>query len=582
MLLLGVFLNAALLCVVPVSAVPLISKILNSANVPYIDKSSSQIGLTSPSPNSKLPVYKVECLENRPGVNLTKVAEDCITLFINISLRTDEAVQKRSSSRHKSNDPTGPWVSARWAYGHCSISTRYSQIASLDRSALFDIALIASKILSECVTSDRKGQGGFVSAGSNEESFYVGLQGQLADMNVKDTDDTEDPAPPDLELSKRALDAKVANRDLTRLQRRETVSSRGLTLLNQPTSLSNSTGGLKTGEDHELKCFSVGSRLQYAAANDCRFIIDHIILGMNDPFRIQTWGFTHDVDIDLSLSEYEWIYEHCYIRVSNGDETQVDRFRPIDVAERALRLVEKCIVGVKEPLGGYADVGHLRFADSFYVVVAGTSKPPGAQSKKRSSNVLSLPFDRPRSLEGRAHLNSLPESAIARVNTGALAEDEAREVRCFDPSFVPILQPTIVSDCNFIVDEMISRLPNVMREQSFGYTSDEDVDLSIRANGQWIHQQCVIFVGNLDRKGRDRFRYVDVAVQAKRVIQQCVEVSKYARGGTTPVGRMEDIFYVTVGGLTTHRGNGTTLVLPSDKPVSSPPGLTFVPASLDA
>lgn len=581
MLLLGVFLNAVLLCVVPISAIPLKPRILKLAAVSYIDRSPSQIDLTSPSLNSQPPVHKIECLENKPGFNLAIITEDCISLFKDLSLRNDEAGQKRSSSRHDSTHPNGHTVSARWAFGHCTISTRYSLVTPLDQYTFFDVPLMANKILSKCVTSDRKGQGGFVSAGSNEESFFVGLQGQLAYMNVKGTDDPEDPAPLDLELSKRAFEAKVANRDLTGLQRRTTDSSGTLMLLNQATSLSNSTRDLQTKVDHELRCFSVGSRLQYAVADDCRFIINHIILGMKDPFRIQTWGFTDDVDIDLSLSEYEWVYEHCYIRVSNGDETQVDRFRPIDVAEQALRLVETCIVDVKAPLGGYADVGRLRFADSFYVVVAGTSKPPSAQSK-RSSNVLSLPFDRPRALEGRAYPNSVQESAISRMISGGLEDDEARPVRCFDPSFVPILQPTSVADCNFIVDEIISRLPNVMREQSFGYTSAEDVNLSIKKNGQWIHDQCVIFVGTADKKGRDHFRYVDVAVQTKRLIEQCVEVSKYARGGTAPVGRLEDTFFVTVGGLGPYRGNGTSLVLPSDAPASSPPGPIFVPASLHA
>ena len=451
----------------------------------------------------------------------------------------------------------------------------------MDLSTLLAAALIANKILSECVTSDRNGQGGFASAGSNEESLFVGLQGQLADLKVNGVDDPEAPAPADSELSKRALDAKVADRDLTRLQRRKVDPSRALILLNPATSLSNSTGSLKTVIDHDLKCFTVGSRLTYAVADDCRFIIDHIILGMKDPFRVQTWGFTDDVDIDLLSSEYEWVYENCFIRVSNGDETQVDRFRPIDVAQQALKLVETCVVDVKQPLGGYADIGNLGFKDSFYIVVAGTSKPPIARSG-RSSNVLSLPFDRPRTLESRTYFNSIQESAISRVNTGRLEYGEERPVRCFDPSYVPILEPASVPDCEFIIDEMISRLPDVMDEQSFGYTHDEDVNLAIRGNGQWVYDRCVIFVGTINREGRGRFRYADVAVQARRVIEECVEVTKYARGGTSQVGRIVDGFYTTVGGRSIDRGNGTILVLPSDVRVSSTAGRTSVPTSLHA
>ena len=576
MLLLGIFLNAAILCVVPAAAIPLTPKIPNLANTPYIDRTPSQIDFLSPSVNSGSTLYTVECLENIPGVNLATVAKDCTTLFENLILHTDEALQKRSSSRQNYIHSNGHWAAAGWAFDQCTISTRYSQVISLDRSALLDIALIANKILSECMTSDRKGQGGFVSTRSNEKSFYVSVQGKLADVDV----DPEDPAPPDLEASKRALDAKVADHDLTRLQRRNLGSNRALILLNQANSSSNSTGKLKTVVDHEVECFSVGSRLTHAIADDCRFIINHIILGMNDPFRVQTWGFIDGVDIDLSLEKYEWIHQGCYIRVQNGDETQVDRFRPVDVAEQALRIVETCIIDVKEPLGGFADVGHLRFVKSFYVVASGTSNTPSAQNIG-SSNEPSLPSDTPRTLEGRVFLDSLQESAISRIS-GRLRYNEDHSVRCFDPSFVRRLQPASASDCHFIIDDIILRLPNLMREQSFGYTSAEDVDLSIRENGQWIFESCVVFVGSADKQGRDDFRYVDIAVQAKRVIEQCVEGSKYARGGTAGIGRLEETFYVTVGGLGPTPGNGTILVLPSDALVSSPAGRTYVPASLHA
>ena len=570
-------LNVALLCVFPISAVPLESKTPNLANLPYIDRLPSQIDLKSPSLNSGPPLYTIECLENRPGVNLATVARDCTTLFETLIFDTDEALQKRNSSRDNYIHSNGHWAPAGWAFGQCTISTRYSQFVSLDRSTLLDVAKIANQILSECVTSSRKGQGGFVSAGSNEKSFYVGLQGKLADMEVT----PEDPRPPDFELSKRGLDAQVANRDLTRLQRRNLGSSRTLILLNPATPLSNSTGKLKTEVDHEVACFAVGSRLTYAVEEDCRFIINNIILHMNDPFREQTWGFTDGVDIDLSLDEYEWVYQGCYIRVQNGDETQVDSFRPVDVAQQAQRIIETCVVDAKQPLGGYADVGHLTLFRSFYVVVSGTSKPPGAQNIG-SSNVLSLPSDMPRTLEGRAYLDPLQESSVSRIVTGRLGHIDAQPVRCFDPSFVRVLQPAVPSECNFIIDEIILRLPNLMREQSFGYTSAEDVDLSIKENGQWIYKRCVVFVRTIDREGRDDFRYIDVAITAKRVIEASVDGTKYARGGTAGVGRIIDNFYVSVGGLSLPSGNGTILVLPSDAPVSSPPDRTSVPASLHA
>ena len=347
-------------------------------------------------------------------------------------------------------------------------------------------------------------------------------------------------------------------------------SSRAPILLNPAISLSNSTGKLTTVVDHEVDCFPVGSRLRYAVADDCRFIINHIILGMKDPFRVQTWGFTDDVDINLSLQEYEWIYQGCYMRVQNADENQIDRFRPVDVAEQALRVVDTCVVDVKEPLGGYADVGNLRFARSFYVVASGTSNTPIAQSIG-TSNVPLLPSDMPRTHEGRAYVNSPQGSAISRIVTGKVGHNEAHPVRCFDPSYVRRLRPASVSDCNFIIDEIILRLPNLMREQSFGYTSAEDIDLSVKENGQWTHGQCFIFVKGIEMQGRDEFRYVDVAIAAKRITEECIEGSKYGLGGTTGVGKIKAEFYVTVGGsgLVPSPGNGTILVLPSGAPVAS-------------
>lgn len=427
---------------------------------------------------------------------------------------------------------------------------------------------------SQIDSSDRKGEEEFVSAESNE-GFFHGLQRKLADID----NNPEDPAPPGSELSKQALDAKGANHELTRLQQRNLGSNPALILINQANSLSNSTGKLKTKIDHEVECFPVGSHLTNAVADDCRFIINHIILGMDNPFQVQTWGFRNGLDINLSLDEYEWIHQDCYMRVQNDDETQVDRFRPVDVAEQALRIVETCVVDVKQPLGGFADVGNLGFEKSFYIVASGTEFKPGLQ-RIGSSNVPSLPSDIPRTLESRADPESLQESAISNTSTGRLGRYEAHPVRCFDPSFARRLQPAVVSDCNVVIDEIILRLPNVMREQSFGYTSDEDVDLTIKENGQWIWDQCVIFVRELDRQGSDIFSYADVVIAAKRVIEQCVEGSKYALGGTSGVGRKEESFYVTVGGLTPTRGNDTFLVLPSDAPVSSSLGRLSVPASL--
>lgn len=58
----------------------------------------------------------------------------------------------------------------------------------------------------------------------------------------------------------------------------------------------------------------------------------------------------------------------------------------------------------------------------------------------------------------------------------------------------------------------------------------------------------MIFVRSMNKRGVDRFRMVDVAVAAERVVEECVEGVKYAVGGMTDVGSGRKGFYVGVGG----------------------------------
>ena len=561
---------AALFFPVPIPAIPLNSRAPQPAALPYLYQLPTQLGSTSPDPSPSSLTYTIECLEDKLDLNLATVAEDCATLLKDLSLPIDEPFDERSRFRQSRIDSHGHWIAARWAFGQCAMTMQLSQSVSIDRFALSDVALTANAILSRCMMSDGNGQGGFASVGSNEKSIQVGWQGPRAVMSVNGINDPAKPAPL---VSKRALDAELAIRGLNRPKKRELDSSLALIPSNQGFSLSNSTGNLKTVIDEEIDCFPRGSFLTHAVAEDCSVIINTIILGMKDPFRIQTWGFTDAVDINLDLPEYEWKFEGCYIRVANIDEAMVDRFRPVDVAEQASRIVQKCVTEVKEPLGGNADIGHLEFPRSFYVVVSGTEKPLG--HILGSSNVVSLPSDRPRTLESRAYLNLLPGNAVSRESVGA---GDIYPVECFDPDVDHRLQPALLSDCDFIINEIILRFPNPMREQTFGYTPTVDVDLSIKENGEWSYDQCVIFVRNIPMTGRDRFRWVDVALAAKRIMNECVEESKYAKGGWADIGSLEDDFYVTVGGVA---GHGTALVLPEVE-VSSRTGRRPTPTSLHA
>lgn len=379
-------------------------------------------------------------------------------------------------------------------------------------------------------------------------------------------------------LDSRALSSTGATTDVYRsaaqrtdLQRRKLPPSLAL-LSPKPGPPSDSSSHSMTVIDHEIDCFPTGARLPAAVAEDCKIIIDSIILALKDPLRIQTWGFTDDVENNLSEPGYKWAFESCFIRVKNLDENQVDKFSPVDVANVAQRIVQQCVVETKEPIGGNADIGRLGIPLSFYVVVAGKYIP--VQTRKNTT-VLSLPSNELQTLESRASRILPQENTISIIPTQGLQAGERYPIHCFN---LRRLTPASASDCAFIINDIILRLPNPMLEQSFGYTDAVDINLSEQDNGLWVYGQCAVFVKNMDTTSRDRFRYLDVALTAQRIVEKCVEGSKYAIGGTGDIGTIEDNFYVGVGGLERPRlGNDTVLGLASETEVSLPSGA--IPAS---
>ena len=365
-----------------------------------------------------------------------------------------------------------------------------------------------------------------------------------------------------------ALNRNRSSSQPTKPQRRLDLSG-ALVSYNEALSSSGSPASLPTKNDHEVDCFRPRSTLPNAKAEDCNVIINIIIVGMKDPFVEQSWGYTDDEDINLSLPKYRWVYEDCLIQVKNIDEDQVDRFRPVDVAEMAQRIVQNCVFGTKSPLGGTGDVGHLELPRTFYVAVSGTASPIG--QSLRNNTVLSLPSDGFRTIESRASLMPPQEKITPSTPAQGLNAGETYPVNCFDPGTGSRIKHAVASDCAVIVNEIILRLPNPMLEQIFGYTDADDVNLSIVDNGRWFHGQCVVFIKGLHEFGRDLFRFIDVAQTALRITEKCVQESKYAIGGTAAIGTTVDNFYIVVGGSgVSGLGNGTILELASDVRASSP------------
>lgn len=574
--LLGVSLNAALLFLVPVSARPLKSRVLDPVAVPYAYLSLSQLNLTNPISSPNPPAEHVLCFNTKPSLNLTLVAEDCSTVLNDIILRLDEPYKKWPFSGQKYVTSHGPWIPSRWIVRQCTVFVNSARSASIDVFTLFEVAMTANKILSDCVTSDRKRQGGLMPIGLRELSYCVWLQGDGPGVDFNAINNAGTLAIPDFELSKRAQDAKRAVRGLTEIQLRTLDSSGALISLNEAVSPSNFTEDLNAKIDHEIDCFPARSILPDANADDCRFIINNIILGMKDPLREQTWGYTDTVDINLSLPESRWTFEDCFIQVKNLDERTVDRFRPVDVAEVAQNILQKCVTDTKKPLGGNADVGQLEFPLRFYVVLSGTLR--GSGESVGNDTMLFHSSSGPRTLESRATLNSPEANPLRMIPTEGLTAGKRYPVHCFDPSSAHALMPAIRSDCDVIISEVILRLPNPMKEQSFGYTDAADINLSETEYNNWNYGQCVVFIRNIDHHTRqDRFRFLDVAYTAQRIMNQCLDGSKHAIGGIADVGTIDDNFYVGLSGFDSRSlRNGTSLELVSSPNISSPSIVTPV------
>ena len=140
------------------------------------------------------------------------------------------------------------------------------------------------------------------------------------------------------------------------------------------------------------------------------------------------------------------------------------------------------------------------------------------------------------------------ENVKSPMNTSSLLNPTAppeHPVDCFDPTYV-ILPRAAESDCNHIIQDIILRLPNVQEEQTFGFNPTANIHLPQDAN--WSYGQCAILVDNGDKSSIGTFRFLDVALTARRISDKCVVESETSIGGTAYVGEHVPGFYVAVGG----------------------------------
>ena len=132
--------------------------------------------------------------------------------------------------------------------------------------------------------------------------------------------------------------------------------------------------------------------------------------------------------------------------------------------------------------------------------------------------------------------------------SGSYTSPTIYPVDCFTPGEAE-LQIAVAEDCEFIINDMIPRIPNPLQEQTWGFDDSADINLNSPEYKNWNHGQCVVKVDSTITTEEDTFRPVDVAIQAQRIVQRCVVGSKTAIGGTVSIGSPSKNFYLLLGGI---------------------------------
>ena len=172
------------------------------------------------------------------------------------------------------------------------------------------------------------------------------------------------------------------------------------------------------------------------------------------------------------------------------------------------------------------------------LIVAAPADPKDGSTSHSNGAPLNLTLAQPRSSLSASH------GSMSQLNATV-----NHDVRCFHP--IPLdYKAAKADDCNEIIDMIILRYPEPFAELSWGYTDQQDINLSLAENSKWILGECMIFVRCPNPSSVDRFRIVDVAARAKNVIKECVVGTKKGYGGFSDVGHLPFLasFFVAVSG----------------------------------
>ena len=180
----------------------------------------------------------------------------------------------------------GWYARSQWQYGNCEVSVHGPRSAE-QLLTFFDVTVAADKIVQKCVTNVMFPKGGLVLIGDLSKGFHVILQGhgQSESDSAKNSSPSQKPA---VSVSRRAMRSQHHSANSAGFQEVEIRDPlMGVSrVANHPAVTPNATIGTAPPARHPVQCFNPFIiHLQPAAATDCGFIINQIILRLFDPTR---------------------------------------------------------------------------------------------------------------------------------------------------------------------------------------------------------------------------------------------------------------------------------------------------------
>ncbi len=241
-------------------------------------------------------------------------------------------------------------------------------------------------------------------------------------------------------------------------------------------------------------------------------------------------------------------------------------FSFLDVALTANKILSECVNGVTHPAGGSSAVADASDVKSLFKVIlqgpgvygiaadtSGVSGQPAASVSRRDirSQDASEIAGVSQELETRDPLRRVSHVSNRPTWTSNFTLNEAsptdHPVHCFNPSIIH-LPLAVATDCGYIINHLILRGLDPLRQMTFGFTDAVDINLLNPEHSKWQHGQCIITLANNDERLIDTFRMLDVVKTARRISTQCLGTTGRKMGGVSSIGTDGRGFYVYVGG----------------------------------